>query len=97
MNAVKKRRKVKRIIVTVKKVNGCVMHKPGDKIVFERVNGSHVHIHGTICLEALTSIMPKVYSFYYNAHFPWADKDDVVVQCPTPETFAVFEVKREYE
>jgi len=98
MNAVRKRGKIKRIVVTVKKVNGCKVHRPGDKVVFECVDESRVYVHGTICLGALTSLMPKVYAFHNNARFRWADEDDVVVHaCPDPETPVVFEVKRECE
>ena len=89
---------MKRIRVTVKETDGCKMHKPGDELVFECVGQGLVRINGTVCLGALTSLMPKVYAFHNGARFRWADEDDVVVHaCPDPKTPTVFEVRREFE
>ena len=91
-------KKIKRIRIAVKEANGCPVHRPGDEVVFECVGDPSVRISGTICLGALTSLMPKVYAFHNNARFRWADEDDVVVHaCPDPKTPVVFEVRREYD
>ena len=89
---------IKRIRVTVKEVNGCPVHKPGDEVIFDCVGRISVSLSGTICLGALTSLMPKVYAFHNNARFHWADEDDAVVHaCPDPKTPVVFEVRREFD
>lgn len=98
MNGEKRKKQMKRIVVSVKEVNGCEVHQPGDRIVFECVGESSVKLTGTICLGALTSLMPKVYAFHNRARFRWADEDDAVVHaCPDPKTPVVFEVRREFE
>jgi uncharacterized repeat protein (TIGR04076 family) len=66
-------------------------------MVFECVNDACVNVQGTICLGALTSLMPKVYAFHNEARFRWAADDDAVVHaCPDPKTPVVFEVRREF-
>ena len=93
-----KGRTVKKIVVSVKEVDGCQVHSPGDQIVFDCPGGALVHVNGTICLGALTSLMPKVYALHNGARFWWADEDDAVVHaCPDPATPVVFEIRREYE
>jgi len=97
MHAERKKRTIKRIVVSVKEVNGCEVHQPGDQVVFDCVGEACVRIRGTICLGALTSLMPKVYAFHNGARFRWTDEDDVVVHaCPDPKTPVVFEVRREF-
>ena len=90
--------RIVRISVTVKEAHrGCKVHHAGDTMTFECVGSTCVKPEGTICLGALTSLMPKVYAFHNNARFHWADADDVVVHaCPDPATPVVFEVRREY-
>jgi len=91
-------RTVKRIRVAVKEVNGCSVHKLGDEVVFDCVGEASVTLSGTICLGALTSLMPKVYALHNGARFRWAQEDDAVVHaCPDPKTPTVFEVRREFE
>ena len=86
-----------RIIVAVRESNGCRVHQSRDQIVFECVNDACVNVQGTICLGALTSLMPKVYAFHNEARFRWAADDDAVVHaCPDPKTPVVFEVRREF-
>jgi uncharacterized repeat protein (TIGR04076 family) len=98
MSGEKKRKQMKRIVVSVKEVNGCEVHQPGDRIVFECVGEASVRLSGTICLGALTSLMPKIYAFHNGARFRWSDEDDAVVHaCPDPKTPVVFEVRREFE
>lgn len=97
MSCDSKRRTVKRIVVSVKEVNGCRAHQPGDQVVFDCLGETRVELRGTICLGALTSLMPKVYAFHNAARFHWADEDDAVVHaCPDPKTPVVFEVRREF-
>ena len=85
-----------RIVVSVRESNGCRVHRPGDRIVFECVDDACVNVQGTICLGALTSLMPKVYALHNGARFRWAEEDDAVVHaCPDPKTPVVFEVRRE--
>ena len=98
MARIEKKRPAKRIVVTVTEVNGCDVHKPGDQVIFECVGKAPVKLSGTICLGALTSLMPKVYAFHNGARFRWADEDHTVVHaCPDPKTPVTFEVKREFE
>ena len=86
-----------RIVVTVRESNGCRVHQPGDQIVFECVNDACVNVQGTICLGALTSLVPKVYAFHNGAHFRWSEEDDAVLHaCPDAKTPVVFEVRREF-
>ena len=97
MSCDKKSRAVKRIIVSVKEVNGCHVHQPGDQVVFDCVGEACVKLRGTICLGALTSLLPKVYALHNGACFHWADEDDAVLHaCPDPKTPVVFEVRREF-
>ena len=86
-----------RIVVSVKESHGCRMHRPGDQVVFECVGDAGVHVEGTICLGALTSLMPKVYAFHNQARFHWTEEADAVTHaCPDPKTPVVFEVRREF-
>lgn len=86
-----------RIVVSVQESNGCRVHQPGDQMVFDCVDGTCVNVQGTICLGALTSLMPKVYALHNGARFRWAEEDDAVVHaCPDPKTPVVFEVRREF-
>jgi uncharacterized repeat protein (TIGR04076 family) len=88
---------VKRIIVTVKEAHGCRVHRPGEQFVFECDSGPCVRVRGTICLGALTSLLPKVYALHNGARFSWAEEDDAVTHaCPDPKTPVVFEVRREF-
>ncbi|MBM4085740.1 MAG: TIGR04076 family protein [Planctomycetes bacterium] len=98
MNGKRKKATVKRIVVSVKEAHECKVHRPGDQIVFDCVGDASVRLSGTICLGALTSLMPKVYAFHNNARFRWAEEADAVVHaCPDPKTPVVFEVRREFE
>lgn len=91
-------KKVARIRVIVKESHGCDAQKVGDEIVFDCVGKPSVRVSGTICLGALTSLMPKVYAFHNAARFHWADEDDVVTHaCPDHKTPVIFEVRREFE
>jgi uncharacterized repeat protein (TIGR04076 family) len=86
-----------RIVVVVRESNGCQVHQPGDRVVFECTNESCANVQGTICLGALTSLMPKVYALHNGARFRWAADDDAVIHaCPDPKTPVVFEVRREF-
>ena len=86
-----------RIVVTVKESHGCRVHQPGERFVFECDAGPCVSTQGTICLGALTSLLPKVYAFHNGARFRWAEEEDAVVHaCPDPKTPVVFEVRREF-
>lgn len=86
-----------RIVVSVRESKGCRAHQPGDRIVFGCVDDTCVNMQGTVCLGALTSLMPKVYALHNGARFRWAEEDDAVVHaCPDPKTPVVFEVRREF-
>ena len=89
--------RIARIVVTVKESHGCRVHQPGDQMVFACDAGPCVQVQGTICLGALTSLMPKVYALHNGARFTWAEEDDAVTHaCPDPKTPVVFEVRREF-
>ena len=93
----RKQAAVTRIVVTVKESHGCRVHQPGEQVVFECDSGPCVSVQGTICLGALTSLLPKVYAFHNGARFSWAEEDDAVTHaCPDPKTPVVFEVRREF-
>ena len=94
----KKQPVVARIVVTVKESHGCRVHRVGEQFVFECDRGPCVSVRGTMCLGALTSLMPKVYAFHNGARFSWAEEDDAVTHaCPDAKTPVVFEVRREFE
>jgi uncharacterized repeat protein (TIGR04076 family) len=86
-----------KIIVSVLESHGCSVHQPGDQFVFDCVGDACVKVEGTICLGALTSLLPKVYAFHNGARFRWAEEDDAVIHaCPDPKTPVIFEVRREF-
>lgn len=81
-----------RIKITVKEIRGhCAFnHKVGDEVT---VDGE---LKGRVCLSALASMLPYIYSMRYGADFPWAENKDVItIRCPDPENRVVFEIKRE--
>src|SRR5574340_1638708 len=88
---------LKRITVTVVESHGCRVHQPGDQVAFACDRGPCVQVQGTICLGALTSLLPKVYAFHNAARFTWTEEDDAVTHaCPDPKPPVVFEVRREF-
>jgi uncharacterized repeat protein (TIGR04076 family) len=54
-------------------------HKVGDEVVF-----TYNQVEGSMCFDAMCTMMPKVHSLRYNARFPWLKdpKDPARHSCP---------------
>ena len=65
-------------------------HQVGDEVVFDGQT-----IEGKICIHALYSFLPKVFSMRYDARFPWLEDQDVATHaCPDAWNPVVFEIRR---
>jgi uncharacterized repeat protein (TIGR04076 family) len=84
--------KLYRIIAKVISVQGtCEFgHQIGDEVIFDGET-----IQGRVCLNALYSMLPKVFALRYGAEFPWLkDKDVATHACPDAYNPVVFEIHR---
>jgi len=65
-------------------------HQVGDEVIFDGQT-----VQGRVCIDALSSFLPKVFALRYGAEFPWlADKDVDLHACPDPVNSVVFEIRR---
>ena len=83
------------IVVRVARIEGhCAAgHQVDDKVIFDGQTAQ-----GRVCLDALSSFLPKVFALRYGAEFPWlADKDVDLHVCPDPVNSVVFEIRRLHE
>lgn len=65
-------------------------HQVGDEVVFDGQT-----MQGRVCIDALSSFLPKVFALRYGAEFPWSDDKDMDLHaCPDPSNSVVFEVRR---
>lgn len=76
-------------VISVKKACSAG-HKAGDEIIFK-----YNRVEGNICFDAMCSMIPKIHSLRYNAHFPWLKdpKDAARHSCPDAGN-VVFELSR---
>ena len=65
-------------------------HQVGDQVIFDGQT-----VQGRVCIDALSSFLPKVFALRYGAEFPWAaDRDMDLHACPDPTNSVVFEIWR---
>ena len=84
-----------RVIIEVKEGNsGCIHgHKTGQRMVYEGTR-----ISGDICVSALVSIFPILYTLKNKGDFSYADEHGKVrVCCPDVDNLVVFNCWRELE
>jgi uncharacterized repeat protein (TIGR04076 family) len=79
MGAKSKRFWVRVKVVSVKKA--CKAgHKVGDEIIFK-----YNQVAGTICFDAMCSMVAKIHSLRYDAHFPWLKEPDSPARHSCPD------------
>lgn len=65
-------------------------HQVGDEVVFK-----YHEVAGKICFDAMCTMIPKIHSLRYQAHFPWLKdpRDPARHSCPD-EGNVVYELSR---
>lgn len=65
-------------------------HREGDEIIFE-----YNQVKGKICFDAMCSMLAKVHSLRYGAHFPWLEDPQAPARHSCPDGGnVVFELRR---